>query len=373
MVSYHARSQGTRELIELTLSLAFVRGPYLVRDTSLESKTLSLKGDIKEAVEIEIWTYDSVNAIKWNGKRQRFRRTPAGRIKISLDDPIAYAAPTFGTWKTQVSLPERWMNSSDSSIAWANANHMSTSNPKNDATKPLLYGDDYGFHHGIKLWRGRFNGSASGMNIRTQGGVSHGWTMFFNGQFLDSYRGSLSRAYSSNGVIFSEDALREDGENIVLIVQDNAGHDQGSSAINPRGILNATLYDNTNGFTSWKVAGTAGGAIGVDIDPVQTAYSEGGLAAECLGWQLPGHDDSDWPGGSPSDGFGEAGVKFYRASLVHNTPEWHDVSLSVRLSFNSTETSTNFGAYLYINGHQYAKYFPYFAKDQNTFPVPPGI
>lgn len=74
-----------------------------------------------------------------------------------------------------------------------------------------------------------------------------------------------------------EDARSEDSENIILIVQDNAGNDQGSSDINPRGILNATLYDNANGFTSWKVVETAGGAIGVDIDLVWTAYSQGGL------------------------------------------------------------------------------------------------
>lgn len=28
---------------------------------------------------------------------------------------------------------------------------------------------------------------------------------------------------------------------------------------------------------------------------------------------------------------------------------------------------------MYVNGYQYAKYFPYSAKDRNTFPVPPGI
>ena len=58
-------------------------------------------------------------------------------------------------------------------------------------------------------------------------------------------------------------------------------------------------------FTSWKVAGKAGGQE--NIDPVRGAYNEGGLTAERLGWHLPGFDDSEWAAGSPGEGFAEAG------------------------------------------------------------------
>ncbi|KAH7125967.1 glycoside hydrolase superfamily [Dactylonectria macrodidyma] len=353
--------------------VVFVRGPHLVRGAVVDSNTLQLRGDSKEIVEIEIWTYDSINTVTWNGKKLRIRRTSAGSIKAKIGGPTAFETPTFGTWRVRDSLPERWANYSDLGVAWARANHTSTPNTKKDATKPFLYGDDYGFFHGIKLWRGRFNGSATGMQVRSQGGVTHGWTLFLNGEYVDSYKGTLSRAYSGNSVTFPEILLNEDGENIVLIVQDNAGHEQGSSAINPRGILNATLYDNEQGFTSWKVAGTAGGALNKEIDPVRTGYSQGGLTGERVGWHLPGYDDSDWPEGSPSEGLSAAGIKFYRTILPLDTPDGHDVSLSVRFNFDSSETSSNFRAYLYINGYQYGRYFPLFAKNRNTFPVPPGI
>jgi hypothetical protein len=57
-------------------------------------------------------------------------------------------------------------------------------------------------------------------------------------------------------------------------MQDNSGHDQGSASLNVRGIINATLIDDeSGGFNSWKVAGTAGGASGPTIDPVRTYYN----------------------------------------------------------------------------------------------------
>jgi beta-galactosidase len=64
---------------------------------------------------------------------------------------------------------------------------MTTSNPSPPATLPVLYADEYGmstpvslyqhwfnphtgFHNGVRLWRGYFNGSASGVFLNIQGG-----------------------------------------------------------------------------------------------------------------------------------------------------------------------------------------------------------
>jgi beta-galactosidase len=158
-------------------------------------------------------------------------------------------------------------------------------------------------------------------------------------------------------------------------MQDNSGHDQGSASLNVRGIINATLIDDeSGGFNSWKVAGTAGGASGTTIDPVRTYYNEGGLTAERLGWHLPGFDDSEWSTSTPSDGFAGAGAKFYRGILPLDTPAGHDVALSVKINFeDKSSESSNFRAYLYVNGYQYGRYYPYINSAVNTFPVPPGI
>ncbi|AEO56651.1 glycoside hydrolase family 35 protein [Thermothelomyces thermophilus ATCC 42464] len=85
-------------------------------------------------------------------------------------------------------------------------------------------------------------------------------------------------------------AVRE-GENVLLVVHDDTGHDQLNAAVNPRRALNATLLGGG------AVAGTAGGSAAPDragLDRVRTRYNEGGLAAERLGWHLRGFNDSAW-------------------------------------------------------------------------------
>jgi len=64
---------------------------------------------------------------------------------------------------------------------------MTTLNPRTPTTLPVLYADEYGepnilhrdsliltfhtgFHNGIRLWRGYFNGTATGAFINVQGG-----------------------------------------------------------------------------------------------------------------------------------------------------------------------------------------------------------
>ncbi|KAF5023101.1 hypothetical protein F66182_4858 [Fusarium sp. NRRL 66182] len=357
-------------------NVVFVRGPHLVRGASLEGTTLALQGDSDKPTDMEVYTSNKVRRVTWNGKNIKVERTNQGSLKARIDGPVKFSPPALKGWKVQDTLPERFNNYSDAGIAWADADHMETPNPRIDsslATRPYLLGDEYGFHHGVKLWRGRFNGSASGMFIRSQGGFTHGWTAYLNGVFVGSFKGNLTENASNRELRFPQNATVSTGENILLIVQDNAGHDQLRNSLNPRGILNATLYENDGGFTSWKVAGNAGGAAGIEVDPVRTGYSQGGLTAERLGWHLPGYDDSDWPLGSPSEGFSGAGIKFYRTILPLDVPEGHDVSLSARFTPGDAQTAGNFRAYVYVNGYQYGKYFPNFAKERNTFPVPPGI
>jgi beta-galactosidase len=71
------------------------------------------------------------------------------------------------------------------------ANHQSTLNPRTPTTLPVMYADEYGktplrhlirinqsnppdsgFHNGVRLWRGYFNGSATGAYLNIQGGYA---------------------------------------------------------------------------------------------------------------------------------------------------------------------------------------------------------
>jgi beta-galactosidase GanA len=185
-----------------------------------------------------------------------------------------------------------------------------------------------------------------------------------NGKFVGSTFGDIKLSQTNQTLKFG-DAVKS-GENVLFVIQDHMGKDQTTGAINPRGLLNATLTDGAK-FTSWKIAGKAGGSA--NIDPVRGPYNEGGLHAERLGWHLPGFDDSKWTSGTPSTGLSTAGAKFYRTIFPLDLPKGHDVSLAFNLHASK---SSKLRAQLYVNGYQFGKYAPYIGN-QIEFPVFPGI
>ena len=143
------------------------------------------------------------------------------------------------------------------------------------------------------------------------------------------------------------------------------GHDETSGATNPRGIYNATLLGPPNSnlaFTSWKLAGTAGGET--NIDPVRGPYNEGGLHAERLGWHLPGFDDNSWSSSTPEIGLDEAGVKFYRAVVKLDLPRDVDISLGFVLG---SPAGSKLRAQIYVNGYMFGKFVPWIGN-QVVFP-----
>lgn len=194
-----------------------------------------------------------------------------------------------------------------------------------------------------------------------------------NGDFIGSFFGSASLE-AGNATLSFANATVNDGENVLFIIMDNNGHDEGSGALNPRGILNATLSGgNTTDFTEWKLAGTAGGEA--NLDPIRGSLAEGGLRAERLGWTLPDFDDSDWassPGPATANS-STAGVTFYRTVVPLSLPEaaTHDISIAFVLTTPGNVTSA-LRAQLFVNGYQYGKFNPYIGH-QITFPVPNGI
>lgn len=150
------------------------------------------------------------------------------------------------------------------------------------------------------------------------------------------------------------------------------GKDETSGAINPRGIVNATLIgSNAPHFSSWKVAGNAGGEN--NIDPVRGPYNEGGLHAERLGWHLPGFDDSAWSAGSPDVGLKAAGANFYRTVVRLDVQRGVDVSLGFVLG---TPKGKKLRAQLYVNGYMFGKFVPWignqvvFPGKSSSFPPP---
>ncbi|KAK4139805.1 glycoside hydrolase superfamily [Dichotomopilus funicola] len=375
---------------------ALVIGPRLVRSATLtsEDSTISLFGDNNATTPtaLEVFTSSSITTIRWNGVDLPTTQSKYSSLLATINPDSSTSSPTFQppkitNWKSQDSLPEISPSYSDSGPAWVLANDSTTTNPDasvKDATKPYLFADQYGFHTGIRLWRGRFlvatndSGAApTGVYLAVQGGTAHGWSAYLNGGFLGSWLGSADAAVGNLTLEFGDGVL-QDGENVLLVIHDDTGHDQGDGAVTPRGILNATLLsegeDGEFAFTEWRVAGTAGAGGGkkAGLDAVRTHYNEGGLTGERLGWHLPGFDDGKWEeGDGPSAGFGAPGVRFYRGALPLDVPKELDVSLAFRFK-PAAEGKLGYRVLLFVNGWQYGRYYPSIASE-DTFPVPIGV
>lgn len=359
--------------------VAFVSGPYLVRSAVTSGHTITIRGDVNATTELELFASSKVTTVKWNGKTVPTTRTRYGSLKASLPGPKRYSLPKFGPWIAHDSLPEKSLNYDDTGTAWVEANKNTTVNSRTSSFLPYLYIDEYGFHTGVHLWRGYFNGSTNvtGVYLTIQGGDSFGYSAYLNGGLLGSYYGDATSASASLSLSFNSTVNND--QNVLLVIQDNSGHEEGSSVTSPRGIFNATLIGGDGPqFESWKVTGTAGGSQNKTVDAVRTIYNEGGLTAERLGWHLPSLPSSitkTWTSASPSQGFQGSTVMFYRSTLdLSGIPSGHDVGIHFNLTpiNQSTNGKAPFRALLYVNGYQYGRFNPH-VRDTNPYPVPPGI
>ncbi|KAI8296476.1 putative beta-galactosidase B [Colletotrichum sp. SAR 10_98] len=335
-----------------------VHGPSLVRGAQIASDVIAITGDTVEDAHLEVFAPSNVKKVTWNGKPVDTKPTRHGSLIERIQGPPKIELPSLGTWKVQDSLPEVLVDYSDDGVAWVNADHQTTKNSKNDATIPYLYADDYGFHTGSFIYRGRFTGRADGVSLTLNGGQAFGFSVYLNGRFLEAFPGSPGTKVVSGKLLlgFPVDTLSQNTTNVLTVIQDNSGHDQGAGgALSIRGILNATLI-GSEGFDSWKLTGTAGRSEGKILDAVRGAYNEAGWTAERLGWHLPGFDDSNWPTASPSEGFDNATVRFYRTTVPLSIPA--GVDLSVQFELSTPEGNSTTRALLFVNGYQYGRFSP---------------
>jgi hypothetical protein len=344
-----------------------VQGPYLVRSAALDGSVLALKGDIMNSTTVEVFACSNAQTLSWNGKALPTSRTPYGSLKayvVAFNGTIQL--PALNNWKVNEGLPEKMPSYNDSSAAWVAADHVTTPNPTKPDTLPVLYVDEYGFHNSFHLFRGYFDGAATSVQLSVQGGLAFGWSAWLNGDLIGSWLGNTTLGVGNMTLSFANATVYENGTNVLLVAQDNTGHDLRNGATNPRGILRASLQGAN--FTSWKIAGEAGGED-KQLDPVRGPLAEGGLTAERLGWHLPDFDDSAWNSSSPSTGFSGADIKFYRTSFPLDVPAEVDASFAFVLKATGPKTIR---VQLFVNGYQYGRFNPYVGNEVK-FPFPPGI
>ncbi|KAK7987253.1 family 35 glycosyl hydrolase, partial [Apiospora saccharicola] len=359
-----------------------VQGPYLVRSAAIEGATLKLTGDVANATVISVFAPKSVCSLTWNGKSVAITSTRTGVLTATVGGaaPPTFSLTALGPWKMADSLPEIQANYSATSAAWVTANHTNTSNPTVPTlNNPVLYVDDYDIHVGTHIYRATFPSTAeppTGVFLNITGGTAFGYSVWLNSHFLGSWLGLSYLDRAAQTFSFANATLLDEGkgENVLVIVMDNSGHDQRAEALNPRGISNATFLGpagsgtDAYSFAEWKIAGTAGRRD--VLDPVRGPLNEGGLYAERTGMHLPGYDDSSWPT-TTSLSVSGAGIRVFRTVVPLSVPAGLDVSISFRLTARD-DPSNQLRALLFVNGYQYGRFNPYIGH-QIDFPVPPGI
>ncbi|KAJ8074302.1 hypothetical protein PM082_012613 [Marasmius tenuissimus] len=382
-------------------------GSYLVRDVSIteETKTLNLVGDVdgtETETIVEIYAPTSFEAITWNGQALSIEKTEIGTLKVVITPPSELAdidIPVLSEleWACADSLPELQPGFNDSTEEWIVADKTETKRPRKPlAGKNILYGPEYGFHASDWIFRGHFNGNATGVNLSVQGGFSFAYSAWLNDHFLGSDQGS---SHSQDGIdllnttfTFGPEQLRDD-DNVITVIHDSTGGNQDYNVNDdhktPRGIRGYKLLssDGSLDFTEWKVAGNIGQENAPD--KVRGPYNEGGWWFEregtslpsrlrltpdlpLRGAHLPGYDASSWNQScSPFTGISTPGVTVYRTTFNVDFPVNVDIPLSFEFTLTNN-TENRYRSLLFVNGWQFGRFISSLGP-QTSYPVPEGI
>jgi beta-galactosidase GanA len=342
-----------------------VRGPELVRTADTGHGVLALTGDTDAATPVEIWAAPgAARQVRWNGAPVAVHRGvdkgPGGSLVGALAGPRPVTLPALTGWRQVQATPEADPAFDDS--RWVRADHLTTNNPTPPGTLPVLYADDYGFHHGDVWYRGRFTatGTETAADLSAITGRAGVWSAWLGGVFLGSTGDPRHR------FAFPAGALRPGSTNVLSVLVENMGHNEdffaGDSQKEPRGLTGATLVGSPAAL-DWRIQGSTGN------DPVRGPMNTGGQYGERTGYHLPGYPDGGWDRVSLPHPDGTPGTSWYRATVDLDLPPGQDVPLGIRIT---DDPARHYRALIYVNGWLIGRYINDVGP-QRSFPVPPGI
>jgi beta-galactosidase GanA len=233
-----------------------IRGPELVRSAATSRGTLALTGDTAGSTLLEVIAPPAIGAITWNGHSVGLTRNTDRSLAGALAGPAPVTLPALTNWKFQRGTPEAEPRFDDG--RWQLADNATTNNPTPPASPPVLYADDYSFHHGDVWYRGHFraHGSETGVSlsaITDRAGVYSAW---LNGHFLGSSDDPTHR------FDFPAGSVRAGQDNVLSVMVENMGHNEDFNADDshkePRGLTGATILGSTAQLT-WRIQGSLGG------------------------------------------------------------------------------------------------------------------
>jgi beta-galactosidase GanA len=340
------------------------RGPELVRGASVSGTQLNLTGDTNGATTLTAWAPAGVTSVTWNGAAVTVAANPDGSLTGTLGGPPAVSVPALTNWVYQREAPESTTNFDDSS--WTHADHTITNNPtKPAAGQPVLYADDYGFHHGDNWYRGHFTPTTdlTAITLGAETGTDGVVEAWLNGTFLGSE--VLGNNNTSHAFTVPAGTTVVGADNVIAVLVRDMGHPEGSGTV-PRGLTSGTLTGAT-ATIAWKLQGNQGGE---DItDTVRGLENNGGLYAERAGWSLAGYPDSNWTPVSLPYSDPNPGVAWYRTTFDLNMPAGVDSSLGLTIADPATKV---YRATIFLNGWNLGQYINNIGP-QHTYVLPNGI
>jgi beta-galactosidase GanA len=341
-----------------------VRGPHLVRTASYASGALALTGDTTQPTQMSVFAA-AVSAAAWNGKRIATRPASDGSFTASLPGPAPVTLPALTDWRYQAETNEAAPSFDDG--RWQLATRTTTNNPTQPASPPVLYADEYGFHHGDVWYRGHFRGSGdeTGVTLSAVTGRAGVYAAWLNGRYLGSSGSGSHRFEFPPGSVHTGAT-----DNVLAVLVENMGHNEDFNADDshkqPRGLTSASIVGSTAQLT-WRIQGSLGGE---DLpDPARGPMNAGGLYGERNGWHLPGFPDTGWSTVALPHADTTPGVAWYRTTVALDLPKGQDIPVGIRIS---DDPARHYRALIFVNGWQVGRYINDLGP-QRSFPVPAGI
>jgi beta-galactosidase GanA len=357
-----------------------VRGPALLRTATARGSRLALTGDTTASCDLEVWAPggpDAVAAVEWNGRPVETRATRSTSLlaRRRLPGPPPVPLPALTGWRRAAENPESEPGYDDS--GWRRCDltrsHSTTPVP---AGQPVLFADDYGFHYGDVWYRAtRADPAPTGertlalaYSLGTQGLLMAWW----DGRPLGVLRLPVpTRAERRQGTwtgtaAFTVPAAPRPGRHTLAVLARPMAHDEDGASDDThkaaRGLTGATLDGVPGGF-DWRVQGAAA------PDPVRGPLNTGGLHGEREGWQLPGHEDRDWPPVTLPFGERRQGVSWFRTTFRPEVPAGVDASIGLTLE---DDPARAYRAQIFLNGWNLGQYVNDVGP-QHTFVLPNGV
>jgi hypothetical protein len=345
-----------------------VRGTDLVRSVQTKNSTAAVRADLAKPGDIEVFT--SAHRLTLNGGNVHARTTPSGTLLAHAKGPRPVKLPSLKHWHVKQGAPETSPAFDDST--WKVADHATTVSPIKPKNPPVLYADDYGFHHGHIWYRGHFTatGAEKTVDLNAITGKHGIYQVWLNGHYLGSATGGeqkdadapINENPGPGTFEIPANLLHEGTKAVLSVLVENMGHNDDWTADDyrqkqPRGLVNAEVTTNP---VTWRIQGTRA------EDPVRGPLSTGGLYGEREGWHLPSARTKSWRLGSPTDPL-RPGVRWYSTNTHLSIPKDQDVPVTLHVD----KGTGHYRALIFINGWNMGEYVN--GEIQQDFTLPDGI